>query len=437
MTENGDLSKEKLVGELLALRRRVAELEGEVEEGTAELRTAYERLHSELAQREELERVLLQAQKMESVGRLAGALAHDFNNVLTLIMGFAQLMRSALPSGQGLESTVLGIQRAAESTARLTHQLLAYSRTLITDPVVVSLNDPTLNMDGLLRHLIGEAVELVTLPAPDLGMVMVDPAQIEQVLMNLAANARDAMPDGGKLIIETANVTLDEEYVRLHPEATSAGEYVVLIVSDTGVGMAAEVRARVFEPFFTTKSAGRGTGLGLSTCYGIVAQLGGHIEVEGDLGVGTTFRIYLPRVYQPASAPTYRDEPVHLPAGDETVLLVEDEPLVRQYAAGALRKQGYTVLEAGNGHEALSVTQKRGGQKIHLLLTDVVMPLMSGKELAAQVTEVQPGVKVLYTSGYTDAQMVRQGALGEGAEFVQKPFTPAMLANKIREVLEQ
>jgi CheY-like chemotaxis protein len=268
-------------------------------------------------------------------------------------------------------------------------------------------------------------------------MAKVDPAQIEQVLMNLAANARDAMPDGGKLIIETANVTLDEEYVQRHPEATSAGQYVVLIVSDTGVGMASEVRARVFEPFFTTKSAGRGTGLRLSTCYGIVSQLGGHIEVDGEPGRGTTFRTYLPRVYQPASTLTYDDEPEYLPVGDETVLLVEDEPLVRQYAAGALRRQGYTVLEAGNGHEALSVTQGRQGEKIHLLLTDVVMPLMSGKELAVLIKEVQPGTKVLYTSGYTDAEMVRQGALGEGAEFMQKPFTPAMLANRVREVLEQ
>ena len=306
----------------------------------------------------------------------------------------------------------------------------------MVEPTVLDLNDLILDMDKMLRHLISEDIELVTLPGPDLAMIEVDPRQMEQVLVNLAVNARGAMPNGGKLMFETAMVALDQDYLRQHPEAT-AGEHVVLTVTDTGIGMTQEVKAHAFEPFFTTKEVGKGTGLGLSTCHGIVAQSGGHIAVESEPGRGATFRIYLPSVDEPAAPLPLRDETGYLPVGTETVLLVEDEPLVRRYAARVLRKQGYTVLEAANGHEALSVAHAHDGEEIHLLLTDVVMPLMGGRELADQLRAVRPETKVLYASGYAGDAIVDRGALEPDSALMQKPVTPAVLARKVREMLDR
>jgi CheY-like chemotaxis protein len=287
----------------------------------------------------------------------------------------------------------------------------------------------------MLRRLIGEDIELVMLPAPDLGQVKADPGQLEQVLLNLAVNARDAMPGGGKLTIETANVTLDEDYAQQYAEV-AAGEYVLLSINDNGIGMTEEVKGRIFEPFFTTKEAGKGTGLGLATCFGIVKQSGGHIWVYSEVDQGTTFKIYLPRVAADAGSLPGRGQSHALPRGTETILLVEDEATVRTLAARTLRKQGYTVLEAANGEEALYVARQHSGE-IQLLFTDVVMPQMGGKMLASRLEEESPSTRVLFTSGYTDNAIVHHGVLDPGIAFLQKPFSPEVLIRKVREVLDQ
>jgi CheY-like chemotaxis protein len=327
------------------------------------------------------------------------------------------------------------IARAAERAAGLTRQLLAFARKQIIEPQVVDLNQLTLEMDALLRRLLGEDIELVTLPAPDLGSVRADPGQIEQVLVNLAVNARDAMPEGGKLTIETQNVELDREYARRHVNV-SPGRYVMIAISDTGVGMDEQTRDRAFEPFFTTKEQGRGTGLGLAMCYGIVNQHGGHIWVYSEPGHGTVFKIYLPRVDDPARQLPPVAEAGDLPRGDETILLVEDEPAVRALAARVLRGQGYTVFEAGQGAEALAIARAQPRGTIDLLLTDVVMPAMSGKALADALQAELLGLKVLFISGYTDNAIVHHGRLDPGVAFLPKPFSPAALARRVREVLD-
>ncbi|MCI0438009.1 MAG: ATP-binding protein [Chloroflexi bacterium] len=393
-----------------------------------------------LAAVEELRRAqeqLVQAQKMESVGRLAGGVAHDFNNLLTPIMGYAQLGIMGLPPGNDrLRANLLEIQKAGERASNLTRQLLAFSRRQITEPKVLSLNNLIVDMDKMLRRLIGEDIELATLPDSALGMVEIDPGQMEQVLMNLVVNARDAMPIGGKITIETANVALDEEYARVNP-GVSPGDYVALTVSDTGTGMTDEVKARIFEPFFTTKEDGKGTGLGLATCYGIAKQYGGHIAVYTELGHGTTFKVYLPRYKGEVkpSAPA-RNDPAQMPRGTETVLLVEDEDAVRKLAARVLEGQGYTVLEASNGEEALRLVEENPSQRIDLLLTDVVMPRMGGRELSERLREMTPELKVIYTSGYTDDAILRHGILTSEAIFTQKPFSPSALAVMVRNVLD-
>jgi PAS domain S-box-containing protein len=387
----------------------------------------------DLTERHRMEQQLLQAQKMESIGRLAGGVAHDFNNLLTAILGYAELAEDALSPGSSEHGYVQNIQKAALRAADLTRQLLAFARRQIIEPRIVYLNDLMFDVDRMLRRLIGEDIELTTLPAPDLWPVKADPSQIGQVIVNLAVNARDAMPLGGKLTIETANVALDEEYARQHVEA-KPGEYVMLAVSDTGVGMTEEVKARIFEPFYTTKEHGKGTGLGLATCYGIVKQSGGHIAFYSEPDRGTTFKIYLPRAGEQAAL-LPREEPVPLPSGSETVLLVEDEALVRDIAAQTLRARGYTVLEAGNGDEALRVVQSHRGM-IDLVITDVVMPQMGGTELAERLEEMLPGIKVLFTSGYTDNAIVSQGVLEPNTAFLHKPFTPGAIARKVREVLD-
>ena len=390
----------------------------------------------DVTERKRLERQLLQAQKIEAVGMLASGVAHDFNNLLTPIMSYAELAAGALPSESHLRPYLHEIRKAAERASHLTRQLLAFSRRQIIEPQVFDLNDLVLNLDKLLRRLIGEDIELVTLPSIHPGIVKVDPGQMEQVLVNLSVNARDAMPHGGKLSVATGEVTLDDDYARRHPEATP-GRYVMIVVGDTGIGMTHEVKDHIFEPFFTTKDPGQGTGLGLSTCYGIVAQAGGHMTVVSEPGQGTTFKIYLPAVQENARAPPLRDAPAKLPFGTETVLVVEDEPSVRAVASRLLRRQGYSVLEAANGQEALSLAQAHADEEIHLLLADVVMPLMGGMELAQQLAETHPGARVLFTSGYTDDAIVNYGDLNSGTEFMQKPFTQTTLAHRVREVLEK
>ncbi|MGH2542269.1 MAG: ATP-binding protein, partial [Ardenticatenaceae bacterium] len=332
---------------------------------------------------------LVHAQKMECVGRLAGGVAHDFNNLLTPIMGYAQLAIMALSSSGNdkMRTNLIEIQKAAERASNLTRQLLAFSRRQINEPKVFGLNTMIVDMDKMLRRLIGEDIELATLPQPDLGMVEIDPGQMEQVLMNLVVNARDAMPTGGKITIETANVTLDAEYARRTPDVTP-GEYVALTVSDTGTGMTEEVKAKIFEPFFTTKEDGKGTGLGLATCYGIAKQNGGHIAAYSELGHGTTFKVYLPRIEGEANASApVRNDAGEMPRGTETVLLVEDEQAVRELGARVLQEQGYAVIEASNGVEALQFVEEHPELQIDLLLTDVVMPQMGGRELSERLRE--------------------------------------------------
>jgi PAS domain S-box-containing protein len=415
--------------------RPIRDAGGEIVESRSMIVDITERKQAEEALHRSEEQ-LRQIQKLESIGQLAGGVAHDFNNLLTAIMGQSGMALRALPPNDPVRSNIQEIRKAADHAANLTRQLLAFARKQVIEVKTLNLNDLVLNVDKLLRRLIGEDIELVTLPASDLGQVKADPGQLEQVLVNLAVNARDAMPKGGKLTIETANVTLSQAYARQHAEVTP-GEYVMLAVSDTGIGMTEEVKAHIFEPFFTTKEMGKGTGLGLATCFGIVKQIGGHIWVYSEPDQGTTFKIYLPRVEAAADLSAKPEEVDDLPRGTETVLLVEDEPAVRVVAVQTLQEQGYTVLEAANGDEALRVAQERAEEAIHLLLTDVVMPRMSGKELASQLKTIRPGLKVLFISGYTDNAIIHNGVLEPGIAFLQKPFTPEVLARKVREVLDR
>jgi two-component system cell cycle sensor histidine kinase/response regulator CckA len=392
-------------------------------------------LNIDITERKRLEEQFRQAQKMEAVGLLAGGIAHDFNNLLTAINGFARLIQSRLAPDDPCYELTGKILGAGQRAADLVRQLLTFSRKQVIEPRVLDLNDAVVNMDKMLRRVIGEDIELETFPAPDLWPVKVDPTQIEQVIVNLAVNARDAMSYGGTLIIETANVTLDQDYAHQHAEATP-GEHVLLAISDTGIGMSGEVQAHIFEPFFTTKEVGKGTGLGLATVYGVVKQSGGHIQVHSEEGDGTTFKIYLPRAEEVvAPLPQYDHQAGVVPRGTETVLLVEDAPAVRDMTARVLRQQGYTVLEAGNGEEALRQAQEHPGD-IHLLLTDVVMPRISGKALADRMSTICPEAKVLFTSGYTGNVILHQGAPGPSTPFIQKPFSPEKLAHKVREVLD-
>ena len=419
-----------------ALRRVNVDLERMIDERTAELRTINEQLQEEILERKQLEEQFLQAQKMEAIGQLAGGVAHDFNNLLTPILAYTQMAMEELPSSDPLRTKLEEIEKAGERAANLTRQLLAFSRREIVEPRVVNLNDLILNMDKMLRRLIGEDLELITLCDPELGLVKVDPGHIEQILMNLAVNARDAMQDGGKLTIKTTNSEPDKEDLRRGSGVTAA-KYVTLTVSDTGTGIADEVKAQIFDPFFTTKEVGKGTGLGLSTCYGIVEQNGGEIQVDSKPGEGATFKIHLPRVHGAVESAMYSNEHGTVDAGTETVLLVEDDLSVKAAVAEILSDSGYSVLEAANGVEALSVALHWVGNEIHLLLTDMVMPLMGGKELARRFRALHPEASVIYTSGYMDDATLRQGIMERDTEFIQKPLTPAVLTRKIREVLDK
>ncbi len=389
----------------------------------------------DITEHKRLEAQFLQAQKIESIGRLAGGMAHDFNNLLTAIIGYVDFALLDLAPESQVCTDMQEIRKTAERAASLTHQLLAFARKQIFELQIVNLNDLILDVDKLLRRLIGEDIQLVTLPASNLHPVKVDRGQIEQVLLNLAVNARDAMPHGGELIIETANVFLDQAYARQHVDV-APGDYVMLTVSDTGTGMAEAVQQHLFEPFFTTKEPERGTGLGLATCYGIVKQHGGHLWVYSEVGQGTTFKVYLPCVATGAGLqPVHADDGV-MPRGIETILLVEDEPVVRALAARMLREHGYTVLEAANGEEALRVAQAQTGLAIQLLLTDVVMPHIGGRDVAARLQALHPTLRVVFASGYTDDVVVHRGILDPGVAFLQKPYAPAALARKVREVLD-
>jgi CheY-like chemotaxis protein len=339
-----------------------------------------------------------------------------------------------LPAGDPAREMIVEMTRAGERAAGLTRQLLAFSRQAMLAPQVLDLNAVVTELEKMLRRTIGEDVSLVTRLQPNLGRVKADAGQIDQILMNLAVNARDAMPKGGMLTIETSNVDLDAGYARTHPE-TRPGRYVMLAVSDTGHGMTEEVRSRIFEPFFTTKEKGRGTGLGLATVHGIVKQSGGSIEVSSEPGVGTTFKVYLPRVEEAAAPRKSHPGLVHTPCGAETVLLVEDEDAVRALARRVLRDGGYAVLEASDGNEALRMVQGHAGP-IHLLVTDVVMPHLGGRQLVERLVILRPEVKVLFLSGYTGDAAVRHGLLGGDFAFLQKPFTATSFAQKVREVLD-
>ncbi len=388
----------------------------------------------DITEHKRLEEQLRQAQKMEAIGRLAGGVAHDFNNLLTAISGYASFARDALPAGAEAREDIGQVLMAAERASELTRQLLTFSRRQPTLPSIVNLNEALINLSKMLRRLISEDIELVAVPAADLGAVRVDAGQVEQVLVNLVVNAGDAMPSGGRLTIETANVTLDAEYAQGHV-GVAPGDYCMLAVSDTGCGMTDEVKARLFEPFFTTKEPGKGTGLGLATCYGIVRQNDGHIWFYSEPGKGTTFKIYFPRLRQAAAEPRPGDEEALQASGAQTVLLVEDDPAVRSFAARVLRETGYLVLEAATGTEALAVAGGQGGRPIHLLVTDVVMPEMGGEELVRRLQVTYPELRALYISGYTANAVMHNGTLHEGVAFLQKPFTLATLARKVREAL--
>ena len=379
------------------------------------------------------EEQLRQSQKMEAVGRLAGGVAHDFNNLLTVIGGYCAMSLQSLGPGQPLQKNMLEIQKASERAASLTGQLLAFSRKQVLQPRVLQLNEVVHGMEKMLRRLIGEDVELSTKFDSALGCVKADPGQLEQVIMNLAVNARDAMPRGGKLTVTTANVLIDHQ-TKFRNRTLDPGRYVMVAVSDNGMGMSDDVKAHLFEPFFTTKGLGKGTGLGLATCHGIIAQSGGDIHVYSEPNSGTTFKIYFPRTDakpEPAAAP----DTDYLPGGTESILVVEDDPAVRRLAVAILRERGYRVEESNNAFEALELIRKN--PSFDLVLTDVIMPQMSGKELCDQIRAQLPRTRVLLMSGYTNDALAHHGVLDEDLSFLEKPFSPSGLSRKTREVLNR
>ncbi len=389
----------------------------------------------DISERRSVEAQLRAAQRMEAVGRLAGGVAHDFNNLLTAILCFGRFVQDVLhkddPSYQDQEEVL----RAAEKAKVLTQQLLAFSRRRIVDPRVVSINEAVTGMERMLRRIVGEDVDLECKLASSLWNTRIDASALEQVIINLAVNSRDAMPTGGKLTLETLNAALGEEYGRSHGVAMSAGDYVVLAVSDNGMGMDQETQLHIFEPFFTTKGEGKGTGLGLSTCYGIVKQAGGWIWVYSETGRGSTFKVYLPRVEE-ATQPVLGAHTAAARSGSETILVVEDDDQVRRLTVRSLTKLGYRVLEAANGGEALLIAETHQGP-IHLIITDVVMPNMGGKQLVTRIAALLPGTRVLYVSGYTANAIVHHGVLEPGIAFLAKPFTSDVLGSKVREMLDE
>jgi PAS domain S-box-containing protein len=389
---------------------------------------------SDISERQRLEEQFRQSQKMEAIGKLAGGVAHDFNNLLCVITGFSEILLGRLPEDGPLRGFAQEIDKAAGRATSLTRQLLAFSRKQMLAPQTLNLNALVADMDKMLRRLIGEDVELVTALDPTLAPIRADPGQVEQILMNLAVNSRDAMPQGGTLTLSTRNAVLDGPALREQPEVRP-GSYVLLEVSDTGVGMDAGTRNRIFEPFFTTKEAGKGTGLGLATVYGIVKQSGGHIEVQSERGRGATFKIFLPRCEERSSSSEAASGAGESTGGTETVLLAEDEDGVRSLARQTLEEKGYHVLEACNGEEALELCE-RYPRDIHLLLTDAVMPKLSGGELAQRVRQLRPATKVLFMSGFTDSALIRHGVWSGVVDCLLKPFSPEALASAVRSALD-
>ncbi len=398
--------------------------------------THFVAIQRDVTARKRLEAQLVQSQKMETVGKLAGGVAHEFNSILTAIIGQSELLLDDLPSGSPLAGKVTAITQAAGRAVSLTRQLLAYGRKQTLQPEMLNLNSVLVGMAGTLRHLAGHAIDILNVPAPGLRLAKADAGQISQVIVNIVINACDAMPGGGKLTLETANVTFDQASVERHPDL-KAGDFVMLAITDSGTGMSAAVMARVFEPFFSTKGVGEGTGLGLSTCYGIIKQSGGHITVDSEPGMGTTFKIYLPQAAAASGRVPPRNAAPGLPHGTETILLVEDEPALREMAGTLLERLGYTVLAASNGIEALGLQEAHLPGRIDLLFTDFVMPQMNGKELAERVHATSPHTRTLFTSAFTANAISHQGVLNQGTALLQKPFTPAALAQKLREVLDQ
>ncbi|MBE0544413.1 MAG: response regulator [Verrucomicrobia bacterium] len=386
------------------------------------------------AERRRLEAQFIEAQKMEVVGHLASGVAHDFNNILAVIMGYSDLLATELGPDSPLQKHTEEIRHAAERAAGLTRQLLLFSRKQTVQPVVLELDGVLKELKKMLRRLLDENIEMTVVPGKQIGRIKADSGYVGQVLMNLVVNARDAMPHGGRLTIATTNVTLDDDYAQAHADVRP-GDYVMLSVSDTGTGLTEEVKARLFEAFFTTKPKGKGTGLGLTTCQTIVQQSGGHIGVYSELGKGTTFKIYFPRVEQPLDAAS---RPVigPLPRGTETLLVVEDEPSVRHLARGVLEAQGYEVISAANGQDALHVVREHKGTPIQMVITDVIMPLMGGKVMVEWLKTTNPDLKILFTSGYTDEAITHHGVLEPGVAFLPKPYTPGVLARKVRAMLD-
>lgn len=387
----------------------------------------------DVTRQRELETQLSQSQKMDAIGRLAGGVAHDFNNLLVVIQSYTELLREGLPDNDSKRDDLEEILAAARRAAALTKQLLAFSRSEPVQPCELQLNDVVSGIEKMLRRIIGEDIELLTELTPSLGVVCADSGQLDQVILNLAVNARDAMPEGGQLLISTQNVTFDEEFAEAHHNVP-AGEYVMLAVTDTGTGMEAEIQRRIFEPFFTTKEVGKGTGLGLSTVYGIVQQSGAHIRVYSEVGHGTSFKIYLPRLDRVTVADAAEPIAASEASGERTILIVEDDSAVRQVAARILRERGYVVLEARRPSEARSILRQHGSG-IDLLLTDVIMPECTGTELAHELVQLYPLMRVVYMSGYPGAAAVRAGTLTAASAYLEKPFSPSTLIEKIRGAL--
>ncbi len=415
------------------MKRKLARLVPAIERELQEAQSRQARRTAEEALQQS-EQQLRQAQKLEAIARLAAGVAHDFNNILTAISGHSELLLRQLELGDSRRKNAEQIEKCAYMAAALTRQLLTFSRKQVIEPRLLELNALVGNIERMLTRLIGEDIEFRTELDPTVGRIKADPGQIEQVIMNLAVNARDALPNGGKLTITTGSVLLDEGRRKNFP-ALIPGKHVRLSVSDTGTGMTEQVKAHLFEPFFTTKPAGKGTGLGLATCFGIVRQSAGHIEVLSELGKGTTFNIYFPEIQDTPRPAVLEDSAMSVAGGKETVLLVEDESLVRELAVTTLRERGYTVMEAINGADGLRIAQKHEG-KIDLVLTDVVMPVMGGRELADALHKTRPGTKILFTSGYTEEAIGHHGVLKPGMKFLQKPYLSASLARRVREALD-